>query len=596
MKSIYLIFTFFIIIVFNLNGQDIKDIKSNSLYIWGEGVGKTLKQADKEALSMLIDQIQVQVKSNFEQQQTEQNGKIDEKVKSIIQTYSNATLTNTERIVESNEPEAKVLRFIKRSELSKIFAERKNKIIEFARNGINTEKNLQIADALRYYYWSLTLLNSHPEGNGIDIKDENGSIQLLKTWLPFQINNIFANLKISIASVKNEQNLTTAFLKVKYKTQIVQNFDYSYWDGRDWSNIVSAKDGNGIVELTGNVNAEEIKLKAEYIFEGESAIDNELHEVIETIDAIPFRNSFITVTKNVEETKTFASLTTDTKANHIEENFTEITNKTLYESAMTKIQKAIQNQQYDTVRSLFTSDGFIVFQKLVKYGQAKIISEPKLRYLKHENGIICRSLPMRFKFKNNDRIFMEDVVFYFNETGMVTNLTFGLSKNTIGDIASKELWNEKVRMTLINFLENYKTAYALKRDDYIQNIFADDALIIIGSVLKVATTPETNFMSNQIVKYNRYSKEEYLKKLRHSFASNEFINIKFENCEVRKSGKGDEIYGIQIKQDYFSANYGDKGYLFLLLDISNPEQPTIHVRTWQPEKSADGSIYGLSDF
>ena len=166
---------------------------------------------------MLIDQIQVQVKSNFEQQQTEQNGKIDEKVKSIIQTYSNATLTNTERIVESNEPEAKVLRFIKRSELSKIFAERKNKIIEFARNGINTEKNLQIADALRYYYWSLTLLNSHPEGNGIDIKDENGSIQLLKTWLPFQINNIFANLKISIASVKNEQNLTTAFLKVKYK-------------------------------------------------------------------------------------------------------------------------------------------------------------------------------------------------------------------------------------------------------------------------------------------------------------------------------------------------------------------------------------------
>ena len=39
-------------------------------------------------------------------------------------------------------------------------------------------------------------------------------------------------------------------------------------------------------------------------------------------------------------------------------------------------------------------------------------------------------------------------------------------------------------MILISFLENYKTAYALKRLDYISSIFDDDALIITGRVLK----------------------------------------------------------------------------------------------------------------
>jgi hypothetical protein len=36
--------------------------------------------------------------------------------------------------------------------------------------------------------------------------------------------------------------------------------------------------------------------------------------------------------------------------------------------------------------------------------------------------------------------------------------------------------------------------------------------------------------------------------------------------------------------------------LFLLIDLENPAEPIIHVRTWQPNRNEDGSIYGLSDF
>ncbi|HQL69981.1 MAG TPA: hypothetical protein PLA77_04065, partial [Bacteroidales bacterium] len=153
-----------------------------------------------------------------------------------------------------------------------------------------------------------------------------------------------------------------------------------------------------------------------------------------------------------------------------------------------------------------------------------------------------------------------------------------------------------VRLSLIDFMEHYKTAFALKRLDYVKSIFSDDALIITGWVTKVKPSAEYPYQNNQIVKYNRYTKEEYLKKLEMSFGSNEFINLKFNDNNIRKSGKGGEVYGIQIQQDYFSSSYGDSGYLFLLIDLNDSAQPVIHVRTWQPEKNPDGSIYGVENF
>ena len=87
-----------------------------------------------------------------------------------------------------------------------------------------------------------------------------------------------------------------------------------------------------------------------------------------------------------------------------------------------------------------------------------------------------------------------------------------------------------------------------------------------------------------------------MRNLEHCFASNEFINIRFANNDVVKAGNGGETYGIQIRQDYYSSTYGDTGYLFLMVDVNNPDTPVIKVRTWQPEKDPDFGIYGLPNF
>jgi len=89
-----------------------------------------------------------------------------------------------------------------------------------------------------------------------------------------------------------------------------------------------------------------------------------------------------------------------------------------------------------------------------------------------------------------------------------------------------------------------------------------------------------------------------MKNLQRCFDSNEYINIRFADNIVRRSAEKTDIYGIQIKQDYFSSSYGDTGYLFLLIDFEKPDAPLIHVRTWQPDKDPDirdGRI-GMADF
>ena len=87
-----------------------------------------------------------------------------------------------------------------------------------------------------------------------------------------------------------------------------------------------------------------------------------------------------------------------------------------------------------------------------------------------------------------------------------------------------------------------------------------------------------------------------MEKLKKSFASKEYINLRFNSTKVRKAFNGGELYGIQIEQDYYSSNYGDHGYLFLEINLNNPDKPLILVRTWQPQPDPQFGVYNESLF
>jgi hypothetical protein len=53
--------------------QTVNQIKDSNDYYWGEGIGKTGALADKDALSMLINSISINVESTFSMQSQKKN-------------------------------------------------------------------------------------------------------------------------------------------------------------------------------------------------------------------------------------------------------------------------------------------------------------------------------------------------------------------------------------------------------------------------------------------------------------------------------------------------------------------------------------------
>jgi hypothetical protein len=330
------------------------------------------------------------------------------------------------------------------------------------------------------------------------------------------------------------------------------------------------------------------------MYEYQARIDKELESIFDKIDPIGFdKNNYIVELKPSPEK--IKHLNTESKPKTIvSDSIPGKIDELPYQSIIDKILAAIRAKDYSSVQNYFNADAYESFNSLAKMGNARVIGTPVIKAFSFEENVICRSVPMLFTFSNNNRKFTEDVVFHFNKEMKVTNIAFGLGRTGISSIISNPQYSERDKLTIINFLENYKTAFALKRIDYIESIFADDALIIIGKFVKTAQNIESPYANNKIVKYNRMSKQTYIRNLRQAFLSQEFINIQFEDSYIEKAAKGGDIYGIEIKQNYFSSSYGDQGYLFLGVDLN--EQPIIFIRAWQPEKRSDGKTIKISDF
>ncbi|MDR0541182.1 MAG: LPP20 family lipoprotein [Dysgonamonadaceae bacterium] len=599
----------------HIAAQSVSEIKNSKEYYWGEGIEATPKSAEDAALSSLIKSISVNVVSGtfLEKEQTIVNGQreYNEKAQNILKSYSAATLKNTEKLEWEDGEKIHVLCYIKRTEVKKIFAEREAKIKDFVATACKAEENLQIADALKYYYWALLLLQSHPDGNTIVETIDNKS-QTLSLYLPQQINQVLDGLKFQVRDKKTEPNLTIYNLVFTYKNQKVSNLEYCAHDGRNWSHVISAKDGIGIAEMAGDKPElhKNIRIRVEYEFGDEWKSDKEVENILSNVNPVPFKKASISSEISATQINDFVvgepaqALNAPIKPAS-SETAHATGNKAVspadgapYLSMLAKVQNAIQSRQYESARDCFTAEGYDIYQKLVHNGKAVICGRPEYKFIKFDDGILARSLPMRFTFSNR-RSFVENIVFDIEDSsGKIRSLSFALNENLNKYVLEQELWSEYSRIAIINFIENYQTAYALKRLDYLQSIFSEDALIIVGRVVRPAGEVENRFIPPKVER-TRMSKVTYITHLDQRFKSQEFINLKFADIDIRKAGKGGEMYGIQMQQEYFSTSYGDKGYLFLYVDLNNPYNPIIHVRTWQAEKDPDlGAlgVYNLTNF
>lgn len=572
--------------------QQAETIKADPNYLWGQGYGATVKEADQNALADLMSKISVQIESDFAIDEREVNtaegNDAQSTVQNVVRTYSQGTLKNTQSIIVKEAPDASVVRYIARTEIDKMFKEREELIMSYIYSGNNAEKLGRLDAALRSYYWASCLLKSMPNASSVKISVD-GMRFPVSMWLPEQLRTVMSQIKAEVTKIEGQE----VSLLFTYKDKPVTSLDFHYWDGREWSNIYSAKDGIMQVEMMPGAETEKVQLQYEYEFKGQMRLETELEKVMHIFKSTPYKEATVTIMsgKKAEQKQALAVMQAAVQNMSVATHAVQVAQPKEFVKTVDLVVSAVKQKNYQAVSNLFTPEGFEMFDKLVHYGNATVMGNPQLNFYQLGDRTICRSVPMRFTFKNNNRAFVEDVTFTFNKDQKIESVAFGLDKAARDDIFNRDAaaWNDSVRMVIATFLENYKTAFALKRLDYIQSIFDDDAIIIVGHVTKQAAKKGENakYIDNQLVKYTRQDKQTYLANLEKSFKSNQFINIRFADNEVKKMGKGGDTFGILIHQDYYSSNYGDTGYLFLMVDLNEIDQPCIKVRTWQPHRDPE---------
>ena len=219
------------------------------------------------------------------------------------------------------------------------------------------------------------------------------------------------------------------------------------------------------------------------------------------------------------------------------------------------------------------------------------------------NGYQVRNIPLLMK-PTGEREFNEDeyqeAVVSFDRQGNVESFYLSISMNLYMNVikSNLELTDLRRRQLILDYVEQFRTAYNQKDINFLNQVFSDDALIITGKVIQ---QKHAEGFSTPKIQYNKQTKEQYIKNLRGVFARNSYIKVTFDEIEVMRHPVNPNFYGVTLLQGWTSGKYHDDGYLFLLWDFTNESAPQIHVRTWQPDKIGGkplpkDEVFSLSDF
>ena len=218
-------------------------------------------------------------------------------------------------------------------------------------------------------------------------------------------------------------------------------------------------------------------------------------------------------------------------------------------------------------------------------------------------GYQVRNIPLMMK-PTGERAFNEDeyqeAVISFDRQGNVESFYLSISMNLYMNVVKSnlELTDLRRRQMILDYVEQFRTAYNQKDVNFLNQVFSEDALIITGRVI---TQRHAEGFTSQKIRYNKQSKHQYLTNLTRVFNTTQYIRVAFDDIEVMRHPTNSDFYGVTLHQGWTSNTYHDEGYIFLLWDFRNEDAPEIHVRTWQPDKIggknlARDEVFSLGDF
>jgi hypothetical protein len=210
-----------------------------------------------------------------------------------------------------------------------------------------------------------------------------------------------------------------------------------------------------------------------------------------------------------------------------------------------------------------------------------------------KNGYQVRGIPVDLK-EADDGEKRQELTVDFTPDGKISNVAIAIEMHRYDMIMAEKSSDIDYarRQVIVDFVENFRTAYNRKDLKLLTSVFSDKALIITGKVISEKPNSDIDRMTltNNKVVYIKQTKQEYLRNLSNVFKTTKFVNVKFEDIDVVQHPKYDDVYGVTLKQYWHTNRYSDEGYLFLMIDFRDADNPLVQVRTWQPYKNKEGQV------
>lgn len=599
-----------LLIPYQIFSQNIEKefIKSSSQYYWGEAYAQNVDEAEHIAYDKLSKMISVTVSSSFEVNKFEDNQDVTESVEQVVKTYARATINNVEKMVTPFDEGFEVFLYIKRSDVQKIFDERKSLIRDLYDQGLAFESDANFAYALKSYYFCLILMNSVPESN-IYYKDNIN----LTTEIPFRINTILQNvsfrlMKDEIVSDKERE----IRLKVFVGDNEAKSLEFSFWDGVNQIHVTTL-DGVAIVKLFGaSVNFSKLNLSIKYQF---YECRDEIKAVGELWNYVS-KPSFKANKQLVLEMEN--TLEPKPEIEKIDQNLISSINKGSYNLQLVNndscnieskigeetliLLELIEARDIGRIKKYYINDPYISEKilSILKYNNIEILDNAIMANInKTFIGWEVRKIRVLNSYNTLRKQTPEYLIFDFDKNGRLYDINFGISESLYEKFVNQANYGNDWgnRQVIIKFMEKYRTTFLTRDINMLDSLFAEEALIIVGRVLKKNKNKDVSGLYNQLpnVEYLRYTKDEYIDRQRRIFRDRQDLFVGYSTFNISRKNKQPSVYGISMRQNYNSTGYSDEGYLFLLVDFEN-ELPQIYVRSWQPQEWDENDLIKLSSF
>lgn len=589
------------------NRKEAERLRIDPGYYCGESADcKNIDKADESAMNNLLESIAKDKSLEGLYFVDSDDDKDVQRARTMTTMSDMVKSKSTDLVLNDEYGKSKVFRYISKEDFANICAKREKTIIKYITDGREAEDQMRYGIALRYYYWAMMLCHAHPNGAGLLYQYDGMNNVPAYKWLFNHTEDVLKS--ISIQPRRQEKAGDMEFiLSITANGENIDGLDFSY------------NNGNGIAKGSTENGISYIKMADPDMMQVPISIELENKNIVKSFDADVFRvidklgeqiyfpdaRKRVNIEKakkikNVEDAKPVSNSALAAEYARSEQFMSSVAKPHAdYAKVMDEIEKRLTKKgpaRAEDLEEYFTPEGMKMMRKLLSYGKVRIIGKPTYKFIDFGDEVICRSIPMQFDFARNVS-FIRNIAFRFDKnTKKVKSLAFRLTDITESQILAKEMWSNDARLTLINFIEDYQTAYALQRRDYLEQIYSESALIVVGSVLKERKKTDDVRMKEEVkVKYDTLSKGQYLARLNNVFDNNEFVNLNFTTTKFNTVNGKNNVIGVQLRQEYFSSSYSDVGYLFLMVDLRGA-MPVIHVRTWQPNETPVDELIDNTSF